>query len=34
MCNFYSMKSSQRAIIELARAMRDVTGNLPMLPGI
>jgi putative SOS response-associated peptidase YedK len=28
------MTSSQRAIFELARAMRDATGNLPMLPGI
>ena len=34
MCNLYSMTSSQRAILELARAMRDSTGNLPMLPGI
>jgi putative SOS response-associated peptidase YedK len=34
MCNLYSMTSSQRAILELARAMRDRTGNMPMLPGI
>jgi putative SOS response-associated peptidase YedK len=34
MCNLYSMTSSQRAIIDLARAMRDRTGNLPTLPGI
>jgi len=34
MCNLYSMTSSQRAIIDLARAMRDRTGNLPILPGI
>jgi hypothetical protein len=30
----YSLTSSQRAIIKLARAMRDRTGNLPTLPGI
>jgi putative SOS response-associated peptidase YedK len=29
-----SMTTSQRAILELARAMRDRTGNLPLLPGI
>lgn len=34
MCNLYSMTSSQRAILDLARAMRDFTGNLPPLPGI
>ncbi len=34
MCNLYSMTSSQRAILEATRAMRDRTGNLPMLPGI
>jgi len=34
MCNLYSMTSSQRAILDMARAMRDVTGNLPTLPGI
>jgi len=34
MCNLYSMTKGQAAIIALARAMRDTTGNLPQLPGI
>jgi putative SOS response-associated peptidase YedK len=34
MCNLYSLSKGQAAIIELARAMRDVTGNMPPLPGI
>jgi putative SOS response-associated peptidase YedK len=34
MCNLYSLSKGQAAIIELSRAMRDVTGNLPPLPGI
>ncbi len=34
MCNLYSMTSSQRAILDMARAMRDLTGNMPTLPGI
>jgi len=34
MCNLYAMTSGQQAIRELARAMRDVAGNLPPLPGI
>ncbi len=34
MCNLYSMTKGQQAILELSRAMRDMTGNLPMLPGI
>ena len=34
MCNLYSMTKGQQAIRELAGAMRDTTGNLPMLPGI
>lgn len=34
MCNLYSMTKSQQAIRELARAMRDTSGNLPPLPGI
>jgi putative SOS response-associated peptidase YedK len=33
-CNLYSMTKGQQAILELSRAMRDMTGNLPMLPGI
>lgn len=34
MCNLYSMTTSQQAIRELSRAMRDVAGNLRLLPGI
>jgi putative SOS response-associated peptidase YedK len=34
MCNLYSMTKSQAAIRAIARAMRDLTGNLPPLPGI
>ncbi len=34
MCNLYSLTKGQAAIIALARAMRDTTGNLPPLPGI
>jgi putative SOS response-associated peptidase YedK len=34
MCNLYSQTKGQQAIIALARAMRDRTGNLPPLPGI
>jgi putative SOS response-associated peptidase YedK len=34
MCNLYSMTKSQAAIIAIARALRDITGNLPILPGI
>ena len=34
MCNLYSMTKNQAAIIALARAMHDTTGNLPTLPGI
>ncbi len=34
MCNLYSMTSSQQAIREFTRAMRDGVGNLPPLPGI
>ena len=33
-CNLYSMTTNQQAIRDLAKAMRDVTGNLPSLPGI
>jgi hypothetical protein len=33
MCNLYSLTKGQKAILELARAMRDTTGNLPPLPG-
>ena len=34
MCNLYSMTKGQQAIRELSGAMHDLTGNLPLLPGI
>jgi putative SOS response-associated peptidase YedK len=34
MCNLYSYTKGQAAIRELAKAMRDETGNLPLLPAI
>jgi putative SOS response-associated peptidase YedK len=34
MCNLYSVTSSQAAIRELSRAMRDLTGNLAPLPAV
>ena len=34
MCNLYSVTSAQTAIIEWTRAMRDITGNLPPMPGV
>jgi putative SOS response-associated peptidase YedK len=34
MCNLYSMTKSQQAIRDLIKALRDLTGNLPPLPGI
>lgn len=34
MCNLYSLSKGQQAIRDLASAMRDLTGNLPLLPGI
>ena len=34
MSNLYSMTKGQAAILELSRAMRDRTGNLPPLPSI
>ncbi len=34
MCNLYSMTKSQQAIRELVKAICDLTGNLPPLPGI
>jgi hypothetical protein len=33
MCNLYLMTKSKAAIIAIARAMHDRTGNLPTLPG-
>ena len=34
MCNLYALTKGQAAILELSRAMRDRTGNLPPMPGI
>lgn len=34
MCNLYAMTRGQQAIRELAGAMRDTTGNLPMWTGV
>lgn len=34
MCNLYSLTKGQQAILELARAMVDRTGNLQLMPGI
>jgi putative SOS response-associated peptidase YedK len=34
MCNLYALTSGQQAIRELAGAMHDSTGNLPVLPAI
>src|SRR5690242_8350944 len=34
MCNLYSLTKGQQAILELTRAMRDATGNLPLFPGV
>jgi putative SOS response-associated peptidase YedK len=34
MCNLYSIDIGQQAIREIAKAMRDVTGNMPSLPGV
>ncbi len=34
MCNLYSLTKGQQAIRETTRAMRDVTGNLPLFPGV
>ena len=34
MCNLYSVTKGQAAIIELTKAMRDTTGNLPPQPSI
>jgi putative SOS response-associated peptidase YedK len=34
MCNLYSVTSSQQAIRDLVRAMRDTTGNLPSSPAV
>jgi hypothetical protein len=34
MCNLYSLTKGQQSIRDLAGAMRDLTGNLPLFPGI
>ena len=34
MCNLYSITKGQAAIIAFARAMRDLSGNLPQMPGV
>jgi len=34
MCNRYSITKGQQAIRDIAGAMRDLTGNLPVLPGV
>ena len=34
MCNLYSMTTSQAEVRALARALSDITGNMPPLPGI
>ena len=34
MCNLYSVTKGQKAIIDLVRAMRDLTGNMPSMPAI
>jgi putative SOS response-associated peptidase YedK len=34
MCNLYSMTSTQQAVHDLARTLRDIMGNQPPLPGI
>ena len=34
MCNLYSVTSTQQAIRDLVRAMRDTAGNVPPLPAV
>ena len=34
MCNLYSMTKSQDAIRQVAKVLKDRTGNMPLLPGI
>jgi len=34
MCNLYSLTKGQQAIREFVDAVRDLTGNLPLLPGV
>jgi putative SOS response-associated peptidase YedK len=34
MCNLYSITSNQTSVRQLARAIKDITGNQPPLPGV
>ena len=34
MCNLYSITTNQEAIRNLFSGIRDVTGNLPPMPGV
>ena len=34
MCNLYSINSTQDEVRALSKALRDMTGNMPALPGI
>ncbi len=34
MCNLYSITKGQQAIRDLVKAIRDITGNMPPLPGV
>ena len=34
MCNLYSITKSQDAIRQFTKAIRDVAGNLPPMPGV
>jgi putative SOS response-associated peptidase YedK len=33
-CNLYSLTKGHAAVRDLVRALRDLTGNIPQLPGI
>lgn len=34
MCNLYSVRRPQKEIVELVKAIRDLTGNMPSLPAV
>jgi hypothetical protein len=34
MCYLYSVTTNQKAIRDLVKAMRDITGNMPSLHGV
>jgi putative SOS response-associated peptidase YedK len=34
MCNLYSVTKNQAAMIEIARALRDVSRNMPVMPAV